>query len=881
MSNLTKLCAELKKELGTKKTITLPNTNVKEANVYDFISSLLKVEKVDFTNASLTCEEAVTLNGTFTLAGMQWNATWKFEEQGDKGIVWSFEADTSQGSKVSALMDHFIYAPPLVPASVSGLNVSSIKIKTALSSRNYSLDLQATTKWGLLELIVQKNEGTWGTAIGIALPNDFKPSSLNNSLALLNAFNYEKSAVAIANFKDNEFAIAGIKGVVKGIEFKSTVTFNSIPTGGSPASEALRAIMQELKPSLKAIEPFDGEIALSTNSPSKLTGYSNKQFSLPGFNNFKLSDTYLEVTTTPSVAFASDMNVPIDMHSNPAVKALNVQGRISFTYSEGTGTMQAALNSATEVVEPFGFYGVTLKDVGLGFDISFGAESGGGFTLEGAFLLGKSNKQLDSKFAITMEDTLGALNPTLLYCETKNLSLPVLFDALVSGAKLPSMFSGINFDELSLYWCNKAQQLPDGTPCQIGYGYNAAANFWGFNTYSELMVKKDTGITGKASINPVHLLDDRISLTGNGKAGHNVSAGGPCFDFNTTEKSVTGSLNAKILGLTATSIDATISEKALAFKMDTSSVVGIANSVDVSIMDGGQSMSFESALEISLDMYPKLKYKGVNLGTFHLDSTLIGTLNCSYKDGKYKVLINAKFEFWGESGGFNFNYDLGSEIFNLSDLHKAVGNKILTDTENIFEKYISNVGNYIRLVGKQLLKDGAFVVNVLHGVYKNSLVDLFINLDKLPDGFNVNGMLDFHLTFPLQVPVVPFHFKMDLKVKWEGIGHTMHIKENMTAPGFLFNLLDIMPNQHFDHTVPISIDGKWMSPEFETPKASIEWEGFGGGVSVKGRSGVCGTLQLTNIDFKGKLILQGEAYAYLKVPGHKFEHHHSIDYTTN
>jgi hypothetical protein len=43
----------------------------------------------------------------------------------------------------------------------------------------------------------------------------------------------------------------------------------------------------------------------------------------------------------------------------------------------------------------------------------------------------------------------------------------------LTSIKLPSILSGFEFTDLSFYWCDRAQILPDGTSCDVGVGYKS------------------------------------------------------------------------------------------------------------------------------------------------------------------------------------------------------------------------------------------------------------------------------------------------------------------------------------------------------------------------------------------------------------------------
>ena len=872
MSSLSQLCTELKQVLDEEK-ITLPNSAVTAIDVNGFLKNVLKTESIDFTSASVTCDDlSVTLTGSFTLFDVQLTTTWVFTAESDGSMTWKFVATTEDASKISNLLSQFFANELKVPANISSLDIMTISFDAAIKTgdTNYSLDLSAKTIWGALELFVKDNSGTYGTALGVSVSSGFNLSNIDSSLSVFNFLEFSDSAVVIANFTDTDLEIAGITGVVDGVEFRSTLTVAS-----TSSQSALPIIINELSSSLSDI-PLQAVIDL-TQTSFKLTALIGKTFPLPGFSTVSLSDISMTIDITPpSVSLSGDLSLPITIPANPTVKSIDVTGAISFTYSAGTGTIQATLNSDTQIIEPFGFYGVTLNDVGVGLDVSFGVETGLGVTLEGAFLLGEAKTKLDEKFAITMEFTDDLPNPSLLYCQTKDLSLPVIFDAVIDAGSLPSVLSDFSFNELVFYWCDKAQQLPDGTSSQIGIGYNAAIDFWGFNTYSALMINKDSGITGQANIDPVKLLDGKITLTGKGQAGYNVKAGGAYFDFDTSKESFDVSVDANVLGITEV-VNASVSSTSLDISMKTN-LDFLQDSLAVEFKNGGSTMSFSSSLDIGIDCAPDIKVGGMNLGTIHIDEKMSGSIAFSFENGTLSAMVDAHFDFNGTSIGFK--YDVGAGLTDLSNLASVIEDKIVNEAASIFSSFFADVKNYISVVGKGLITGGDFVVNVLYHVYKLSITDLFRLLSDLPTGFHVDGTIDFQIKIDPGIPAESFHADLGKIIDVHGDKHGdvwglgLHIdkhgdigaSESFSTPAFTVDLVDIDAQQHFDMTMPPTVHADAVSPQFDF-SPHLDAGIAGGSLGVSGKAGINSQVSLTNIELDARLDVYEHAGVHAGVHG--------------
>ncbi|RZS99200.1 hypothetical protein [Aquimarina brevivitae] len=852
MSNIATLCSELKNATG-KGAITFPNSLVTAVTVDDFIKNVLKTDKLTFSNATVACSGSkVTLTGNFILFGVHLTASWGFTEESDGSITWSLGASSKDLSTVNTMVKHFLTKTFTLPANLSGLSVTSISFNTNFNTtdKKYSLDLDAKTSWGEVELFVKNNSGTWGAALGIGVSQAFNLSKIDSTLTVFNDLQFSDSAIVISDFKDDKLKIVGITGVVDGVEFVSTLALQA-NAGKTP----LQVLTNEMSKSLQNI-PLQISIDL-TKTSFEVKAAIEKSFGLPGYSKIQLSGIEMDITSTPSISLQGTLELPIKIPAKPDVNEIQVTGAISFTYSDGTGTIQATLNSDTEIIYPFDFYGVTLEDVGVGLDVSFGVETGAGITLEGAFLLGQAKTKLDEKFAITMEFTDDLPNPSLLYCETKNLSLPVIFNSVIdSGITLPKALSEFSFEDLMFYWCDKAQQLPDGTQCQVGIGYNAAIDFWGFHTYSALMINQGTGIKGQASIDPINLLDGSISLTGKGQAGHDVKAGGAYFDFDTTVESFDVSVDAEILGMEEV-VDASVSPTALDIHVQ-SNLGFLEDKIDVKFKDGGTKMSFDSSLSIGINAKPSITIGGINLGTITINDTMTGTLSVSFINGALSALVDASFDFNGEKFGFKF--DVGTNLRDLGNLAQHIEQKIVAEATSIFASYFADVTNYISVLGKGLISGGAFVVNVLYHVYKTSIPQLFEALAKLPDSYHVDGTVDFPIKIAPGIPSESFHADLGHLVNVHADKHAdlpivgghhfsehadLDVSKSVSTPAFNVTLIDIDPSQHFDMMMPPAAHADATSPPINVSE-HLDAAFVGGDLGVSGNVGVNSNMVLNS-----------------------------------
>ena len=855
---LTTLYNELESAISNK-SLTLPNSKVSAVDVNSFLQNILKTSKVSFTDASVAlADSTLTLSSDWSVFGVSLQLTWTFtDDSGD--VSWTFSASSSDTTKLNTLVSHFLSEVPKMPSAVSNGSLSSITLSAAIdkSSGNYRLDLDAKTSWGEAELLVKDDGGDWGAAFGIDLESTVKLSSISSDLGAFDDLSFTDSAIIIADFDDESLTIAGITGVIKGIEFRSTLSLNASSKSGS----ALTAIVNELAKSLSGT-PIGISIDLSADD-FKLEATIANDFSMPRYSKLTLSGVTLSIDTTPSAALSGHLNVPVTIPASPKVTSLGVDGAISFTYSAGTGSVEATLNSDTIINAPFGIKGVKLEDVGVGMDFSFGAETGAGLTFEGEFMLG--SKQLDEKFAITLDFDDDLPNPSLLYVESQNLSLSTLFDALISSSiKLPSVLSGFEFKDLIFYWCDRAQVLPDGTSCDIGVGYNAAINFWGFDTYSALMVSEDSGISGMASIDPISLLDGKISVTGDGKAGHGVKAGGAYFDFDTSKESFDASLDAKIFGLTE-DVSAAISSDSFKISMETN--LGFLDDKIEVHFSSLTDMGFSSSVDVDINVKPTIKIGSWKLGKIHVDSSLSGAISVTVSGSSFKASVSGSFKW--NSHSFGFKYDVSEHLSDLKDLASAIEKTILSEAESIFSDYFKEVGNYIDAIGKGILTGGDFILNVLYHVYEHSVSGVIKEIADLPSHVHIDGDPDFKIKIKESMPSTKFHADLGhlLNVHVDFLVHEhadLKASHTFSTPKFDVTLLDINVGEHFDMVMPPSVHADTTSPHIDE-SVHLDVSLVGGKLGVGGKVGVNTKVALDDIKLKGDLDASAHVGAHADV----------------
>lgn len=862
----------------SQKSITFPSSKVTQIETTSFINNIIGSKNLKVSSVGLTLDGSgeLILNGKIKLFSVNLDLTWTFSESASDGIIWTFSAQ-SDGAALSAVLKHYLSEISGVPKNIAGLQLTGLKFESSFdtSVKHYKLDFTATTKWGAMELDIDYNAGKWGIALGIDVTKKVTPAKIWNALSPFDVLSFSDTAVVIANYTNKSLKIAGVTGVVEGVEFRSKLTLQP----NAPGDSAVTKIANEIATSLQSTE-LDVTIDLDiANENVAIEAKIPGPFDLPGYSALKLSSVDFKFNAKPlSLELDGTLDVPVTIPGNPGVNSITIMGTISFTYSSGTGSIEATLSSDTKIVEPFKIPGFTLLNIGFGIDVSFGAETGAGLSFMGGFELGKN--KLTEQFALTIEFTDDLPNPSLLYLNSSKLSLPDIFEAVISPSiTLPSELDEFSFEPLVLYWCDKAQTVPvgplSGSPCDPGVGFNAGVQIWNFDFYAALMIETDNGITGTLDLDPISLLDGKISVTGKGKGGNGVKPGGATLDFDTTKQSFSGSVNANILGLkTVDDVNFSSSSLALTMKND---IGFFKDNVSVAFTDL-DNMSFSAGISIGLDIKPTINLGGLKLGTIHVNDKLTGTLSVKLEGTKFTASVSGSFKW--NSHGFGVSLDISEDLTDLKNLGTVIGNAILKNVDKIFGTYFSKVTNYLEAVGKGLLTGGDFVLDVLDHAYQQTVPELFDDLAQLPKGFHIDGKPDFHLDVSKSVPSTGFHADLGQIINSHfdhhqdafGIGHHENIHADLPAskhfstPKFNVSLLNIGSNSHYDTKMPPTVHADASSPRISL-SPGINAGIARGSIGISGKVRVNSKVSLNDISFKAGLSVKEHADAHGDVVG--------------
>lgn len=884
MASITSLKTQLEKAITTNVMVLPKPSVVTEVDVTSFLTDVLKCPKdISIEEAKVTLSsdsKTVEVTGKWKVFGVTQSITWSFTDEGQgNGITWTFASATQDIGNLNAITKYFLQEDAPIPnkiTSLTDLEVKEIKISTSINTttNNYSLQLSADTDKGALALAVQDDNGTFGAAAGLKLHAQIKPSDILDALSVFDILQLNDPAVIISSIDNDGLEIVGIDGVKKGITLTAGLELVE-NTDGS----ALAKIENELSKGMQNV-PMQMYINLNQDALS-LRAQIEKEFSLPGFDKLTLSKVGFEVDTSPKASLDGILTVPIKIPANPDLENIKVKGAVFFSYDIPTATGDIGgslywgqgLGPDQVLKDPFGFKGVTIKEFGVGMDLHFGAQNGVGFIVQGDYAIGENPSPPEAKFAIAVEinaETEGIPNPVLLHFKYNNLSLPKIFEACYQGTNihLPEELNDIEFRQLEMYWCEKDQNLPDGSKATKGIGYNAGLNLFNFDSYSELKMNFEEGVKGDCMIDPINLWDGKIKVTGRseGNEKFHIEPGGAFFDFDTSKVVFDASLDANILGMEQV-VDAHIGTDGIDITIKTD-LDFFENDLSVRF-HGLTDMGFSETIKMDLNATPKFVKKGLNLGNFHLDTALLnGHIEFSIKEGiNVTAIASGNFKWMDEE--ISFSFDVSPYLDKMEDLAKAVATMIENKAQEIFDDFFSHVTNYLKAWVEGALEGGAFVLNVLHTVYGYTVEQIVEFIQTLQDGVHLNGNLDFDLKYSVDVASKSFHADLGTLIDdhWDKFIVDKHADVNASmdikTPGFKVDLINFGAHEHFDMVMPPSVHADAGTHIDESEH--LDFGPAGGSFAVNGKVGVDTMVSLKDLHFDAKVNVNESAGVHVDI----------------
>ncbi len=311
---------------------------------------------------------------------------------------------------------------------------------------------------------------------------------------------------------------------------------------------------------------------------------------------------------------------------------------------------------------------------------SFGLEGGiffeppgADFGITGKFHIGEYGKIPieDNSFGIVLDIEGEVVTPMYLSFYLPRLTLNQVVEIFTN--KSSNISSPIELTNISFYDAMEAVVLPDGTMPDMGFGFNAVVNIFGFSFMGGFKITFDTGIHADVQCNPIklgHLLSIRgegkkvtILLDKNGHPVKNnkihphskkkllphtkkkvlVEAGGPVLHI-ATDKAPYFYLNiqASFLDILKRKVTAQIDNKGISFKL-TKEIFTLKNGLNF-LIRYDKTYSCRIEFVFGFDKQPIEVKKGI---TINVTADVFAGIELGYAKNDLYALADVGFDFKG------------------------------------------------------------------------------------------------------------------------------------------------------------------------------------------------------------------------------------------
>jgi len=596
---------------------------------------------------------------------------------------------------------------------------------------------------------------SWEVIFGLMLPETWRfsdiPGRVGHVLSPFDFLAFEHGCLIISTLALGSFTIPSLpagKGLtlslanvdksgmklVEGVNLGCTIDFNQHTS--DPRMGHLGAILPE--PKLLLACQIDGKHD-AVDLEAKLQG--EVVISGKGSDSLAFGDAALKLTSSPlSFSVSGDMQIPFSVSSGK--ETIYAIGRIGITDAEIEAMLEVSASLPgpdgtlvpASLDAPMGLPGIKLDELAVEFGAMW-EPPGIDLGIEGQFHIG-GEPVGDDKFAVVFDLEGEVPNPTLLYCHIAELSMEELVIAcLDTSVNLPPFIRDINMSDLTVYWAESDQYLPDGTPASQGFGFNGFIDIYGFAAHAGLMVKASQGISGDAEMPPITL--PGIAITGRGtgvtvnqmyvndqwetvdrfppttdqtprktRTVQLIPPGGPFLQFNTLSSPYfAASIRVNLLHLYSEEIDVEISEKGIAFELEYK--IGVLADFKLAcILKDISSFSASAGFDLGLkaDIGPIVIF-GVNFGTIHLDVGFFTDFSLAIDSHGFDLKVGGSFEFEGASLTMP-TLTLDASFTDMAKLPEEIVKQLDKEAAHIFKALFDDIGAILKEGLKEIEKIG-------------------------------------------------------------------------------------------------------------------------------------------------------------------------------
>ena len=443
-------------------------------------------------------------------------------------------------------------------------------------------------------------------------------------------------------------------------------------------------------------------------------------------SNFKMTNCGVELIFNEEISFEAFGTMTLKVDDDLLIVTPRIM--LNETELEGSCTVDTR---QLNLCHKLGLKGLHLDSAGIELGCVF-EPPGMNIGIQGKAHIGENAAGTDD-FTFVLEVVPGPIpipDPLYLSFYIDELSLDELA-CIYTGKEGNSGLDKVNFigfSKLSFYWSEEVVLLPDGTASQPGIGFSGNVQIANFAAHADMKIDADTGLKGDAQIAPIHL-PHILSITGNGKGlppadtnpttvdasklkamnsspaytkvpkNIKIPSGGPVFHLDTTDGLLLdASINIKLFDLASETLQATVNERCMKFKLDCDVASLSELSLHGRLYDATKFSSFGD-FRCGIKTSFSIKKVPIKIDTY-FDGCI--AIDIQPHIGDVHVSISGKFGFEGVHYTIS-SFDIDPNNFSFENIPAIVVSKIESMAESLFANYIED---QLKEIAQKLIHKG-------------------------------------------------------------------------------------------------------------------------------------------------------------------------------
>jgi len=380
-----------------------------------------------------------------------------------------------------------------VPPGFLDAELTNISFRIAPQQREMSLS--GSSKFGQAEIqIKRKADQTWGFAVGLVPPQNWKLSTINDSLAVLDGLQFSNTSLILASSDDSNITLSTVKpprndvAIIRGVNLFANLSMTG--TG----VDSLLGIKTLVVYAAIGSDPQNIKLEAQVDAEYKISDsvyFGNFVFRLqPAPSNFL-------------IALEGNLRVLMSGTDLRFTGGLSVQAKPSFQAS-----MYARMSGTWK--DPFGVTGVAISDVGIEFKVPPLTPPSMAFA--GALKIGNFTGAMAIKFDPTSPVVAIAFNRLYLSDIFDTFCPPAVKKVIPNG--ISTTVLNVGFENVKIYIVPKATTIA-GVSFAQGTSLEGTMNLWGLRVSASVKIEQSKGVLIKGEVDPVNI-GGVFKLTGAG-----------------------------------------------------------------------------------------------------------------------------------------------------------------------------------------------------------------------------------------------------------------------------------------------------------------------------------------------------------------------------